>query len=90
MWQLISSLENLNQPWLCVGDFNEIIYLHEKQGGRLREFEKMNALCSTMDVYGLWDLVYRGNPSNLNYENNKDQIKNGRMSCNFYIKWKKL
>ena len=34
-WALLKHLSRLdNKPWLCMGDFNEILAFHEKTGGR--------------------------------------------------------
>ena len=38
-WTLLKDLrlqDTINIPWLCVGDFNKILYQHEKEGGCLR------------------------------------------------------
>jgi hypothetical protein len=36
-WSLLKSLGNQNSlPWVCVGDFNEIVSRSEKEGGSLR------------------------------------------------------
>lgn len=36
-WKLLRTLHgHVNLPWLCVGDFNEILYTHEKQDGNFR------------------------------------------------------
>lgn len=35
-WELLRSLHSEvtgSIPWLCVGDFNEILFHHEKEGG---------------------------------------------------------
>jgi exonuclease III len=33
-WKLLRVLhQQLNLPWLCAGDFNEVLYNHEKKGG---------------------------------------------------------
>ncbi|KAL8499584.1 hypothetical protein ACS0TY_019534 [Phlomoides rotata] len=36
-WRLLETLAgNSSLPWLCVGNFNEILFEHEKMGGNLR------------------------------------------------------
>lgn len=41
-WQLIRSLHDASDlPWLICGDFNEILFSHEKSGGRLRQERQM-------------------------------------------------
>jgi hypothetical protein len=35
-WRLIRTLSGQSDlPWLCMGDFNEVLFSHEKEGGRL-------------------------------------------------------
>lgn len=35
-WDLLRSLgSSIDLPWLVYGDFNEILFQHEKRGGRL-------------------------------------------------------
>ena len=41
-WNLICELNNrFSVPWLCGGDFNELLKSHEKLGGRLRPYGQM-------------------------------------------------
>ncbi|OMO93807.1 hypothetical protein COLO4_16660 [Corchorus olitorius] len=41
-WHLVQRrMEDQNIPWLCVGDFNDILYLHEKECGNTKEFWKI-------------------------------------------------
>ena len=38
-WNLLRNLHNqLSLPWLCGGDFNELVKSHEKKGGRPRPY----------------------------------------------------
>ncbi|KAF4404081.1 hypothetical protein G4B88_014537 [Cannabis sativa] len=55
-WQLLRDIYHETQgPWLCVGDFNEIVSLSEKSGGRVRrsvameEFRKVLDECQLVD-----------------------------------------
>src|SRR5438034_993295 len=41
-WKLLRMLnQQLSLPWLCAGDFNEILYAHEKKGGLARSQRQM-------------------------------------------------
>lgn len=60
-WDLMVRLHSLyNLPWLCGGDFNEIVGLHEKMGGLERSESQMRAFKYTIDSCGLKDLGFRG------------------------------
>uniref|UniRef100_A0A803PWX1 Reverse transcriptase domain-containing protein n=1 Tax=Cannabis sativa TaxID=3483 RepID=A0A803PWX1_CANSA len=49
-WQLLRNLKKEVQgPWLCVGDFNEIVSLAEKIGGRDRPPEAMDGFKEVID-----------------------------------------
>lgn len=58
------SLRNLKArnsvPWLCVGDFNEIVRSHEKLGGRLQPERQMQEFKDALDECGFRDLGYKG------------------------------
>jgi hypothetical protein len=42
-WQLMRSFKpQSNLPWVCMGDFNEIIFACEKEGGAARHQAQMN------------------------------------------------
>ena len=49
-------------PWLCAGDFNEVLEAHEQIGGRVRPERQMDGLREVMDVCGFTDLGYIGLP----------------------------
>ena len=60
-WSLIKSLHlTASLPWLCVGDFNEILWSHEKLGLGPRQEGCMKAFCNALDECGLKDLGYLG------------------------------
>lgn len=48
--------DNLNLPWLCIDDFNELLWPHEKQGGN--EY-KRRFLRDFMDAHDLSDLGFK-------------------------------
>ena len=49
-------------PWLCAGDFNEVLEAHEQIGGRVRPERQMDGFREVMDVCGFTDLGYIGLP----------------------------
>ncbi|KAA3471267.1 Endonuclease/exonuclease/phosphatase [Gossypium australe] len=60
-WNLLRHLKRgCNKPWLILGDFNEIIYSHEKQRGRIREERQMNAFGEALEECELNDLGFSG------------------------------
>ncbi|KAK6147765.1 hypothetical protein DH2020_018677 [Rehmannia glutinosa] len=59
-WELIRSLYAYDDhPWLCLGDFNEILYHSEKIGGRRKDDKKLLALRNASEC-NLDDLGYDG------------------------------
>ncbi|GLT70035.1 hypothetical protein SLA2020_421370 [Shorea laevis] len=60
-WKLLSFLKDSSPtPWLCVGDFNEILDNSEKFGGVLRSERQMECFRSVLEDCNLGDLGYRG------------------------------
>lgn len=60
-WKLLRILnQQMSLPWLCAGDFNEILYGHEKKGGPARAQNLMGTFRSTLADCGLRDLGYVG------------------------------
>lgn len=47
-------------PWLCAGDFNEILFAHEKEGGREKSQLCMDRFRETLTLCQLHDLGYEG------------------------------
>jgi hypothetical protein len=53
-------IESVAKPWLCVGDFNEILFSHEKEGGREKSQAKMDIFREAFEVRKLHDLGFEG------------------------------
>ena len=47
-------------PWCCAGDFNEIVSLSKKKGGRPRPDAQMQAYQEVLDECGFQDLGFSG------------------------------
>jgi hypothetical protein len=62
-WALLQSLhQRFSLPWLCMGDFNELLSMDEKQGGPVRSSRQMQDFRDAIDVCGFMDLGYQGPP----------------------------
>jgi exonuclease III len=60
-WNLLRFIARMEpSPWLCLGDFNEILSLDEKYGGSGRQRGLMENFQRTLDDCGLLELGYRG------------------------------
>ena len=62
-WRMLRFLRNqADLPWLCVGDFNEILHVEEQMGGNDREEWCMSGFREAVEYCGFSDLGYRGLP----------------------------
>nr|XP_023917061.1 uncharacterized protein LOC112028598 [Quercus suber] len=60
-WTLLENLSSRNQlPWVCMGDFNEILFAKEKVGGGVRPEGQMRCFRETINSCRLRDLGYVG------------------------------
>ncbi|KAL8552497.1 hypothetical protein ACS0TY_001254 [Phlomoides rotata] len=60
-WRFLNRLgEGYSGPWLCAGDFNEILYGSEKVGGLPRSASRMLAFQNCIEDCGLVDLGFVG------------------------------
>ncbi|OMO57411.1 reverse transcriptase [Corchorus capsularis] len=60
-WALLRSLcDRSSLPWLCAGDFNEIISNAEKEGGALRSSHQIDLFKSVVDYCGFHELLVVG------------------------------
>lgn len=61
-WRLLQSLcGNVSLPWLCLGDFNEILQAHEHEGGNLRQDRQIIGFRLVVEHCNLIDLGFFGN-----------------------------
>ena len=61
-WQLLKHLHTrLSSPWLCCGDFNEILDSNEKQGRLPKSIAPMQQFRATLLQCRLVDLGFQGN-----------------------------
>jgi exonuclease III len=60
-WKLLRTLKHHNdKPWLCVGDFNEILYAWEKEGGAPKPQAQMDKFKQALEDCDLRDLEFTG------------------------------
>ncbi|MFQ6671653.1 hypothetical protein Gotur_036121 [Gossypium turneri] len=60
-WNLLRHLSNASElPWMVCGDFNEILYGAEKQGGLPREEGRMEAFRTVLEDCNLRDMGFSG------------------------------
>lgn len=60
-WKLLRILnQQTSLPWLCMGDFNEILFSHEKKGGAPRSQAQMDKFRWAIEECGLRDLGFSG------------------------------
>lgn len=58
-WDAIRFLRAQNNlPWLCVGDFNEVLFQSDQIGGNPRSFTQMEDFRDYLDECGLADLGF--------------------------------
>jgi hypothetical protein len=45
-------------PWLCIGDFNEVLHRSKHEGVQERSYAQIEGSREMVDVCGLYDLGY--------------------------------
>ena len=74
-WRLMHFLRNqANLPWLCVGDFNEILHVEEQMGGNDREEWCLDGFREAVQYCGFSYLGYRGLP--YTWDNRREGLRN--------------
>jgi hypothetical protein len=62
-WRLMRNLKHQNnKPWLCFGDFNEVLHSWEKEGGAPKSQSCMDKFKEALEVCELDDLGFVGDP----------------------------
>lgn len=60
-WEELADLRGSgDQPWVCTGDFNDVVKSNEKHGGRSVSASSSRGLKHFMDSLGYVDLGYSG------------------------------
>lgn len=60
-WEALRSLQGrMDEPWLVLGDFNDILFHHEKEGGRPRTQRQLQAFSDAIMDCNLTDMGYEG------------------------------
>jgi hypothetical protein len=60
-WDLLRKLRRFQPiPWICIGDFNEVVGMDEKMGGSVRSENQIKNFQSVLTDCELADLGYRG------------------------------
>jgi hypothetical protein len=52
--------EPFPDPWLCLGDFNEVVAMSEKWGGGTKSNSQISNFQSTLEDYKLSNLCFKG------------------------------
>ena len=73
-WSLIANLNNSALPWLCFGDFNEILAQEEKKGGLLKPQAAIDKFRKAVNECNFRDLGYTGYP--YTWSNNRSGEEN--------------
>jgi hypothetical protein len=61
-WDMLKFIRSSSPlPWVCLGDFNEILHRHEHVGVQERSQAQIEGFREAVDVCGLQDLGYIGN-----------------------------
>jgi hypothetical protein len=60
-WNVMKDIASTSSlPWLCLGDFNEVLHADEHEGVGHRTLTQMQGFRETVDICNLIDLGYKG------------------------------
>ncbi|KAK3225328.1 hypothetical protein Dsin_005190 [Dipteronia sinensis] len=88
-WILLNRLQGLSAlPWLCGGDFNEILQEKEKSGGLPRKEALMDSFRLALDSWGLMDLGFSGPEFTWSYKRDGGDLIHERIHrCVSLMEW---
>lgn len=73
-WEMLRGLTSpADGPWICAGDFNEILYSHEKEGGKNRPQSCMDQFREALEACDLQDLRFYGDM--FTWRNNNHRVE---------------
>ncbi|CAM8951229.1 unnamed protein product [Rhodiola kirilowii] len=79
-WELLRHLKKgEGEPWIVIGDFNEVAHSWEVQGRRDRSLRQMREFNKCLEDCGLTDLGYRGEPFTYSNRRKGDKEVKGRL-----------
>ena len=60
-WDMLRGIAGMsNDPWIVIGDFNEVLHAHEHDGIGQRSQAQMDVFRDAIDTCGLSDIGYKG------------------------------
>jgi len=60
-WDMLKHVKSSSHlPWVCIGDFNEVLHRSEHDGVQERSYAQIAGFREMVDVCGLYDLGYEG------------------------------
>jgi hypothetical protein len=79
-WKLLSYLHKVSpQPWLCMGDFNEVMDNSEKVGGNRRTEQYLGRFRNVVQECNLGDLGFIGLKYTWNNKRERGMFVNERL-----------
>ena len=58
-WDMLKRIKSSSSlPWVCIGDFNEVLHRSEHQGPQERSYAQIAGFREMVDVCGLVDLGF--------------------------------
>lgn len=89
LWDEIRSINlNISRPWCAIGDFNAILRLTEKEGGRLDENESLvRDFQSCLLDCGMDDMGFKGNPFTWHRGELKERLDRAVSNIQWWIRF---